>query len=35
LIRINPTEPELSPDRGVSIAAGGLAALRAIDAYLP
>jgi NAD-dependent SIR2 family protein deacetylase len=34
LIRINPTEPELSPGRGVSIAAGGLAALRAIDAVL-
>jgi NAD-dependent SIR2 family protein deacetylase len=34
LIRINPTEPELSPGRGVSIAAGGLTALRAIDAYL-
>jgi NAD-dependent SIR2 family protein deacetylase len=34
LIRINPTEPELPPGRGVSIAAGGLAALRAIDAYL-
>ncbi|MBL8394968.1 MAG: NAD-dependent deacetylase [Candidatus Accumulibacter sp.] len=34
LIRINPGEPQLPPGKGVSIAAGGLAALRAIDACL-
>ena len=32
LIRINPTEPQLPDGKGVSIAAGGLAALRAIAA---
>ncbi len=34
LIRINPSEPQLPSGKGVSIAAGGLAALRAIDACL-
>ena len=34
LIRINPTEPQLPHGKGVSIAAGGLAALRAIDSCL-
>jgi hypothetical protein len=32
MIRINPTEPQLPDGKGVSIAAGGLAALRAIAA---
>ncbi len=32
LIRINPTEPQLPDGKGVSIAAGGLAALRAMAA---
>jgi len=34
LIRINPTESQLPHGKGVSIAAGGLAALRAIDSCL-
>lgn len=35
LIRINPAEPQLPDGKGVSIAAGGLAALRAIAAACP
>ena len=34
LIRINPTEPELGRGKGVSIACGGLEALRRIGAAL-
>ncbi len=34
LIRINPREPQLPPGKGVSIAAGGLEALRAMAACL-
>lgn len=34
VIRINPTEPQLTSGKGVSIAAGGLAALQAIAAAL-
>ena len=34
LVRINPGEPELGTGRGVSIARGGLEALRGIAAYL-
>jgi NAD-dependent SIR2 family protein deacetylase len=34
LIRINPSEPQLPPGKGVALAAGGLAGLRAIAAVL-
>ncbi|MCM8595863.1 Sir2 family NAD-dependent protein deacetylase [Accumulibacter sp.] len=34
LIRINPTEPQMPPGKGVSLAEGGLAALRAIAGQL-
>ena len=34
MIRINPTEPELGRNKGVSIASGGLEALRRIEAAL-